>query len=50
MKTFIESQFSYCPLRWMFHDRIVNKKINHLHERGLRIFQKDYVNSFGRLT
>ena len=30
MKMFIESQFGYCPLIWMFHGRIVNKKIKHL--------------------
>ena len=46
MKTFIESQFSYCPLIWMFHGRIVNKKINHLHERALHIVYKDYISSF----
>ena len=26
MKTFIESQFGYCPLVWMFYGRIMNKK------------------------
>ena len=26
METFIESQFGHCPLVWMFHGRIVNKK------------------------
>ena len=41
MKTFIESQFGYCPLVWMPHGRIVNKKINHMHERALRIVYKD---------
>ena len=41
MKMFIESQFGYCPLIWMFHGRIVNKKINHLHGRALRIVYKD---------
>ena len=46
MKTFIESQFGYCPLIWMFHGRIVNKKINHLHERALHIVYKDYISSF----
>ena len=29
MKTFVESQFGYCPLIWMFHCRKVNSKINH---------------------
>ena len=33
IKAFIESQFSYCPLTWMFHSRGVNNEINHLHER-----------------
>ncbi len=37
MKTFIESQFNYCPLTWMFHNRTLNNKINKLHERALRI-------------
>ena len=46
MKMFIESQFSYCPLVRMFHGRIVNKNINHLHERVLGIVYKDYTSSF----
>ena len=37
MKSFIESQFSYCPLLWMFHDRDLNNKINRLYERTLRM-------------
>ena len=41
MKTFIESQFNYCPLTWMFHSRLLNSKINKLHERALRIVQKN---------
>ena len=41
MKSFIESQFSYCPLVWMFHDRNLNKKIYRLHERTLRMLYKD---------
>ena len=45
MKTFIESQFGYSPLIRMFHGRIVNKKINQLHERALRIVYKD-ISSF----
>ena len=36
MKSFIEAQFGYCPLVWMFHGRVLNSiKINHLHERSL---------------
>ena len=42
MKTFIESQLAYFPLVWMFHGRIMNKKIYHLHERALRIVYEYY--------
>ena len=37
MKTFVESQFGYYLLSWMFHSRRANSKINHLQERCLRI-------------
>ena len=35
-KAFVESQFSYCPLIWMFHSRELNNEINCIHERALR--------------
>ena len=41
MKTFIESQFNYCPLVWMFSSRTLNNKINRLHERALRVVYKN---------
>ena len=46
IKRFIESQFNYCPLIWMFHSRIMNNKINRLRERALRIFYSDFKSSF----
>ena len=46
MKTFIESQFNYCQLIWMLHSRTINNKINHLHERALRIVCSDFKSSF----
>ena len=49
MKTFIESQFNYCPLTWMFHSRRLNNKINKLHERALRIVYKNANLSFHEL-
>ena len=49
MKTFIESQFNYCPLLWMFHNRTLNNKINKLHERALRIVYKDDDLTFQQL-
>ena len=48
-KSFIESQFTYCPLIWMFHSRQLNNKINQLHERALRIVYKNYELSFEEL-
>jgi len=41
MNAFIKSQFSYCPLTWMFHGRILENKINRIHERCLRIVYCD---------
>ena len=45
MKSFFESQFEYCPLIWMFHSRELNNKINHFHERALRIIYNDKSSS-----
>ena len=41
MKDFIASQFSYCPLVWMFHSRTLNNRINKIHERALRLVYKN---------
>ena len=49
MKAFIESQFGYCPLVWMFHNRTLNNRINRLHERALRITYKNPELSFDEL-
>ena len=49
MKAFIESQFNYCPLVWMFHNRSINNRINRIHERALRTAYKDYESSFDQL-
>jgi hypothetical protein len=46
IKAFVESQFSYCPLVWMFHDRNVNNRINRLHERALRLLYSDDISTF----
>ena len=37
MKAFITSQFSYCPLIWMFHSRNMINRINTLHKKVLRL-------------
>ena len=49
MKAFIESQFNYCPLIWMFHNRTLNNRINCIHERALRVAYKDQKSSFEQL-
>ena len=49
MKAFIESQFGYCPLLWMFHSRALNNKIDKLHERSLRILYKGNYDTFSDL-
>ena len=45
-KSFVEAQYGYCLLVWMFHGREINRKINDIHERFLRIFYRDYNSSF----
>ena len=46
MKAFIESQFNYCPLIWMFHSRTMNNKINRIHKRALWLVYSDHLSSF----
>ena len=46
MKVFVISQFGYCLLVWMFHNRDLNKKINYLREQALRITWKEKSSSF----
>ena len=48
-KAFLDSQFNYCPLIWMFHSRTLNSKINKLQERALRIVFNDNTSSFDQL-
>ena len=49
MNAFFSSQFGYCLLVWMFHNRKHNNKINRLQKRMLRIVYKDYKSSFAEL-
>ena len=49
MRTFIESQFAYCPLVWMCCDKTSDNRINHLHERALRTVYNDNVSTFEKL-
>ena len=49
VSSFFNSQFNYCPLIWMFHSRIINNKINLLHERCLRLLYGGKSPSFEKL-
>ena len=41
MKAFVSSQFSYCPLIWMFHSRKMEHRINSIHKRALKLVYQD---------
>ena len=45
----IKSQFSYCPLIWMFSSRKSNNLINRIHERSIRIVSSDNESNFENL-
>ena len=47
--SFIQGQFNYCPLTWMFCSRTANNKINRLHDRSLRLCNNDYISTFNDL-
>ena len=49
MKAFITSQYSYCPLIWMFHSRQLNNRINMIQERALRLVYRDSKLTFDDL-
>ena len=49
MNSFFASQFNYCPLTCMCHSRIMNNKINRLHERCIHIVHSDKTSSFEKL-
>ena len=49
MKSFVISQFNYCPIVWMYCQRKSNNLINKIHERALRIAYNDYESNFNQL-
>ena len=49
MKTFIESQFNYSPIIWMFQSRCLNNKIHKVHKKALRTVYSDYKSTFQEL-
>ena len=49
IKTFVISQFNYCPLVGMVRSRKLNHRLNSIHERVLRVTYQDYKFTFLRL-
>ena len=49
MKSFVISQFNYCPIVWMYCQRKSNNLINRIHERALLIAYNDYKSNFNQL-
>ena len=49
LNSFFNSQFSYCPLIWIFYSRIMNNEINWLRERCMWLIYKDKMSSFEEL-
>ena len=49
MNFFFISQFNYCPLVQMCHSRLMNNKINRLHEKCLCIVYSEKTSSFKEL-
>ena len=44
--SFFNSQFSCCPLAWMFQNRELNTKINNLQHWALCILYQDETSTF----
>ena len=49
INSFFISQFNYCQLIWICHNRTKNNKINRLHERCLCLLYSDKKSSFHNL-
>ena len=49
VSSFFNSQTNYCPLIWMFHSRVINNKIDCLHERCFRLLHGDKSSSLEKL-
>ena len=49
IKTFLYSQYNYCQLVWIYHNRTNNNKTNHLHERCFCLICNDRKSYFENL-
>ena len=48
-KPHLTFHFSYCPLVWIFNSRRLDNRIDHIHEKALRVIYQDYNSSFKEL-
>ena len=48
VKSSVMSQFSYCPLIWLFYSRRFNSAIKSIHKRAIRITYQDHLSKFER--
>ena len=48
-KSFIMSNFTYCPLVWHFCGKTNNAKVEKIHERALKIVCNDYISDYESL-
>ena len=46
LNAFVLSNFSYCPLIWLFCSKTANSDINVTHKRALKILYRDYESTF----
>ena len=45
----ILTNFSYCPLMWMFCGKTANEEVNRVHKRALRVLLNDFASPFEEL-
>ena len=48
-KSFIASNFSYCPVTWIFCGKVNSKKLEKLQERAIRFVYNDSTSSYNEL-
>ena len=49
LNSVVMSNFSYCPLIWLFCSKVANNEINRTHKRALRTLHRDYESMFEEL-
>ena len=49
LNSVVKSQFTYCPLIWMFRSRYLNNALNNVHKRALRLIYNNHGKSFNSI-